>query len=113
MGYHTSIRKSKFTITSNQITVEFHDSEYFFIKWSEFDSIEIKIAKRINPFIVRLLKVYVTELSVKFFETNRYGLLKMNKMLKLNSRRFRKHNIKKIAKIIEECSNHHSKVILE
>jgi len=109
MGYNPLIRKSKFRITSDQITVEFHDSDSFFIEWSEFDSIEIKIAKRIKPLIVKLLKVYATELSVKFFEINKYNLLKMVKIVKLNSRRFRKNNLLEIAKFLIKCAAYHKK----
>ena len=99
------IRKSKFLITSNQITVEIQDSIYFFVKWSEFDSVEIKIAKRDNPRIVRLLKIYGTELSINFFGSD------STKSLKLNSRRFRKKNLHKIAKILIEYTKHHTKEI--
>jgi len=113
MGFRPLIRKSKFTITPNQITVDFHDSDSFCIEWSEFDSIEIKIAKRTNPLIIRLLKVYATELSIKFFETNRYGLLKMNKMLKLNNRRFRKSILHKISKLLMKYTEHHNKEIIK
>lgn len=100
------IRKSKFLITSNQITVEIQDSIHFFVKWSEFDSVEIKIAKRDNPRIVRLLKIYGTELSINFFGS------KSTKSLKLNSRRFRKKKLHKIAKILIKCSEYHTKEII-
>ena len=112
-GYRPLMRKSKLSITSNQISFEFHDYDNFIIEWAEFDSVEIKIGKRDKPLIVNLTKVYATELSVIFFETNRYGLLKMVKMLKLNSRRFRKNNLQRIAKILLQCAKHQNKVIID
>ena len=105
-AYHPLIRKSKFLITSNQITVEIQDSIHFFVKWSEFDSVEIIIAKRDNPRIVRLLKIYGTELSINYFGSE------STKSLKLNSRRFRKKKLHKIAKILIKCSEYHTKEII-
>jgi hypothetical protein len=88
------IRKSKLLITSNQITVEIQDSIHFFVKWSELDNVEIIISKHVNPRIVRLLKIYGTELSINFFGSESI------KSLKLNSRRFRKKKLHKITKLL-------------